>query len=523
MTGIAKAPAGIPVVENASERDALFPVPSLNYRVDNLGTGTIQMWNGTSWVDRYYAGSLSTGTPAVQDEGTTIVALPTAIDFRGAGVTVTAVGSVARVTIPGGGGGGGVNPGTATYLAMYDTLGTNLEDAPMHLTGGVLVSDEPMEVPMQVNGRTMTLRTLDGDEVLLLGSIRNAPSSAILSVTFGDETLPNTLLGTEINFATATGTIVSVIDDALRPLALGGVDVGTLAEPFRNAFLDLITLSDLVPGAPDNGQLWYEDGVGFFGQVGGSAVGPFGSGGGGATGATGPAGPTGPAGSPGGATGATGPSGVGSSVFPYATPASPNANDEEWTSNLSGWTVAVDVSGGNTKSVNDNDNSALVVNITTGTNDVLELTKTLSGTWTGDISMTVQLGSGLVTENFITLEFGFLASGLNSGFIYTIASDLTISLWNYSNWSSNTRTLLAQSSGAIGQVGKIPLAGYFHLQRVSGVWSIWQSTDATNWVQLDTDSSSLSVVGAGLRLAGFGAAGVYAMSSDFVRFNWLFL
>lgn len=43
----------------------------------------------------------------VQEEGSTVVASPTAINFVGAGVTATASGSVATVTIPGGSGGVG--------------------------------------------------------------------------------------------------------------------------------------------------------------------------------------------------------------------------------------------------------------------------------------------------------------------------------------------------------------------------------------------------------------------------------
>ncbi|RJG10902.1 DUF2793 domain-containing protein [Pseudomonas cavernicola] len=45
-------------------------------------------------------------TTPVQDEGSTVVASPTAINFVGAGVTVTDVGGVATVTISGGGAGG---------------------------------------------------------------------------------------------------------------------------------------------------------------------------------------------------------------------------------------------------------------------------------------------------------------------------------------------------------------------------------------------------------------------------------
>lgn len=100
MTRIARADAGIPSVANATERDALYPAPPLWQKVENRATGTIQRWNGSGWEDLFFAGSLSTGTPAVQDEGVPVVALPTALNFVGAGVAVTAVGSVARVAIP---------------------------------------------------------------------------------------------------------------------------------------------------------------------------------------------------------------------------------------------------------------------------------------------------------------------------------------------------------------------------------------------------------------------------------------
>ena len=58
-------------------------------------------------------GSDGTGAAPVQDEGTVVVATPTGFNFVGSGVVVTAVGTVATVTITGGGG------GTPTHSDQY--------------------------------------------------------------------------------------------------------------------------------------------------------------------------------------------------------------------------------------------------------------------------------------------------------------------------------------------------------------------------------------------------------------------
>lgn len=67
----------------------------------------VRRYSGTAWV--VVTGGGGGGAVPVQDEGTTVVASPTAINFVGAGVTATNSGGVATVTIPGGGGGGGVS------------------------------------------------------------------------------------------------------------------------------------------------------------------------------------------------------------------------------------------------------------------------------------------------------------------------------------------------------------------------------------------------------------------------------
>jgi hypothetical protein len=74
----------------------------------------VRRFDGAAWV--VVTGGGVGGAVPVQDEGTTVVASPTAINFVGAGVNVTNSGGVATVTIPGGGGGGGSSLTRATFI-----------------------------------------------------------------------------------------------------------------------------------------------------------------------------------------------------------------------------------------------------------------------------------------------------------------------------------------------------------------------------------------------------------------------
>jgi hypothetical protein len=74
----------------------------------------VRRFDGAAWV--VFTGGGVGGAVPVQEEGTTVVASPTAINFVGAGVTATNSGGVATVTIPGGGGGGGSSLTRATFI-----------------------------------------------------------------------------------------------------------------------------------------------------------------------------------------------------------------------------------------------------------------------------------------------------------------------------------------------------------------------------------------------------------------------
>ncbi len=99
MAGISPALWGLPVVKTTTERDARFPDPSLNQRVHNLQTGALERWNGSSWVTDFLNTGASTGTPALLVNGEQVLALPQAIDILGPGVSGEADGPTAKVSI----------------------------------------------------------------------------------------------------------------------------------------------------------------------------------------------------------------------------------------------------------------------------------------------------------------------------------------------------------------------------------------------------------------------------------------
>jgi hypothetical protein len=87
----------------------------------------VRRFDGAAWV--VFTGGGGGGAVPVQEEGTTVVASPTAINFVGAGVNVTNSGGVATVDVPGGGGGGAWD-GTALLASNFEMAGTSAQLMP---------------------------------------------------------------------------------------------------------------------------------------------------------------------------------------------------------------------------------------------------------------------------------------------------------------------------------------------------------------------------------------------------------
>lgn len=209
-------------------------------------------------------------------------------------------------------------------------------------------------------------------------------------------------------------------------------------------------------------------------------------------------------------------------IYPFSAPTTPNANNDEFTGTLAGWTTQLAVGAPNATTVNNQNNSRLAVAIAAAANDQLRIAKTLSGAWVGDISVTTQM-TFTPYANFGTQEFGFLTAGLNAGPIVTLDNGGALTLRNYSNWGTAVNVVLFTVAGLFPVGSAVPPSIYVHLQRIAGTWEVWVSPDAAGWRRVGTDATAFVVVGAGMRLAGFGATAPYTMSSDFIRFNWLFL
>jgi hypothetical protein len=61
--------AGIPVVASTAERDSLYPSPDTNQRVQNLGSGYFERWNGATWVQDIATGVGAGGVYSVKSYG----------------------------------------------------------------------------------------------------------------------------------------------------------------------------------------------------------------------------------------------------------------------------------------------------------------------------------------------------------------------------------------------------------------------------------------------------------------------
>lgn len=79
----------------------------------------VRRFSGTAWEVLTGSGG---GAVPVQDEGTTVVPAPTAINFTGAGVSTTNVGGVATVNIPGGGGGSSLDMNNFTFAGNPNAI-----------------------------------------------------------------------------------------------------------------------------------------------------------------------------------------------------------------------------------------------------------------------------------------------------------------------------------------------------------------------------------------------------------------
>jgi hypothetical protein len=153
----------IPIVRSTSDRTARFADPDVNQRVQNLGTGAIERWNGASWVTDFLNVGNTTGTPAVLANDTQVLLLPASINFIGR-VSGAAVGSQAQLTIP--------------DLPILNANGSTLQASPRSLkfTGSGVsgVTDGGGNVVLTVSAGGGINATNDGTPVGAVSTVVNA-------------------------------------------------------------------------------------------------------------------------------------------------------------------------------------------------------------------------------------------------------------------------------------------------------------------------------------------------------------
>jgi hypothetical protein len=135
----------------------------------NISAGTVDSASFATTasfaVSASWAPSTGGGTPiAVQDEGTSIVASPIAINFTGAGVLVTAVGATASVSIPGGSG---------NTTVRFVSASTNIETSDRFLiaTSGLVTMSLPSANTL--SGTEFTIQNTGAQQIFLSPSGSN--------------------------------------------------------------------------------------------------------------------------------------------------------------------------------------------------------------------------------------------------------------------------------------------------------------------------------------------------------------
>lgn len=161
----------------------------------------VRRFTGSAWD--VVSGGSGGGAVPVQDEGTTVVASPTAINFVGAGVSATNSDGVATVTIPGGGSGSSEQlwPSGGTRRAAARKA---IIEWPNTATAAAPSPNNYIFHPFTV-GRTINVSAL-GIE-LTAASAGNKCRLGIYSNTFtGGNDVPGALLVQTADISTATPT-----------------------------------------------------------------------------------------------------------------------------------------------------------------------------------------------------------------------------------------------------------------------------------------------------------------------------
>jgi len=144
QTGVDNA-MGIPSMTTA-QRDAIAS-PLVGNTVYNSTTSALNVYNGTAWVAVGGGG----GATPIEDEGSVVVASPTAINFVGAGVNASDSSGVATITIPGASSTAGVAfKSTNTNTSISTTIEwNNAGTAGAYADGpfGVTVSGQQITLP----------------------------------------------------------------------------------------------------------------------------------------------------------------------------------------------------------------------------------------------------------------------------------------------------------------------------------------------------------------------------------------
>ena len=157
-TGAARAVDAIPVVGTTAARDARYPDHPLNFRVQNLETGTVQRYTESGWTDDWAIGGTSIGWTNVQTSG--VIGNGTTDDTTAMQTAIATAGADGVVFVPDGFSIKTTSALTMSYARQRWVFGAGAKILKSHTGNGVTISASGFEGEfVRIEGNTAVSAT----------------------------------------------------------------------------------------------------------------------------------------------------------------------------------------------------------------------------------------------------------------------------------------------------------------------------------------------------------------------------
>jgi hypothetical protein len=209
-----------------------------------------------------------------------------------------------------------------------------------------------------------------------------------------------------------------------------------------------------------------------------------------------------------------------------ATFGTTTADDEEFDTDFSAWTVDTDVTAPNVRDVNQAfcpSRARLRYSATSGASFRLYRAATLD--LSGNFSVTFDVsGVNDTNDRFVEVlcaDSATVAGADGMGAIFYGNTVPRVAMRYYTNIGTSTFTVPAERS--LGDLDE-PRRLFLHLQRVSGTWSLWYSNDGATWMRVgNTSAGAITVSHIFLRMGAATVTQPGSLTVNWIRWNRFYL